>query len=909
MRKGQHGRRWRKTGRKSHFRPLLVNVTLLLCAAIGFFAIWMARVDQGMVDIRRHLQGMHMDIDLALQNAIANIRVLRAGAEHELTRDSREAAREKLVLLMPDGDGFVTGSLSGWSNAPHGCLLGNREIPEFHSARAQEMASALALMPLMAETRKVMSDIGGVYYASLQDFASLSSSIDARFSCQLSWRDKFIKRQHFEQLGQRLNPDREVRWLPLHLDPTGQGAITTLASPVYDAHDKYRAFVAMDFPLEILDRFLSLPEPSLGEYYLVNQEGQVLSASREIQATRAIRYLRELLPERLKNMAHTAFPRQQDRCLRVDKWQVCSEYLQKAPWQIIYVADNWGLYVHHLAQMKIEMVSFVLLTLLLIVLEMCRRLTQSVRESNNRYLRIIENSEQGFWNWNLETREFVANPHFDALTGHAHGESPLRQPDWSKHVAQEDVSRIRASLRRYLHNHKPCHQIEFRMRSQTGGWRSLLSQCRVVERDERGHPVIISGTLQDITDQRKAENLLLNAKQEAEKARYEAEKANVAKSRFLAIASHDLRQPLQANNLFVSALARTRLSDDQRTIIQNMTLATKTLSELLDALLDISRFDADVIIPQLAPVEVYSIFQRIDSEFATLALKKDLRFKIFLPAQPIVIHADHGLLSNILRNLVNNAIRYTDMGGVLIGARLRGGALLIQVWDTGIGIKAEQLPYIYEEFYQADNPQRDRSRGLGLGLSIVRRMTGLLGYSLSCKSRYGRGTLFELSIPLNTGGLHYMPLRHEGVAAARHDLGVLTGCQCVLIENDLIVISALQVWLGSHNIRTRCFGDSKSALADPKITAADFFITDYRIPGEINGLDFLNILQTRVKHPVCGVILTGDAAQQLDAFASTAWPVLHKPVLPNLLLETLAQQWWEKHHGKNHEKKSRRIQT
>jgi PAS domain S-box-containing protein len=888
-------------------RTPLINVAVLSCAVIGFCAIWTARVDQGAVDARKHLQRMSMNIDLVLQNAITNVQLLRAGAEHELERDNREAARKELALLMPDDGGFVTDKLSKLSDASHSCLLGSREIPEFSSARAREMASALALTPLMAEIRKVMPDTGWVYYASLQGFASLYSPVNALFSCQLSWRDKFIEYLHFEQLGPRLNPEHAARWLNVHLDPTGQGTMTTLASPIYDAQDKYRAFVAMDFPLEILKRFLNLPDPALGNYYLVNQEGQVLSTSQDIRMTHTVQYLRDLLPETLENMAHVAFPRQRNTCLRADKWRVCSEYMQQAPWLLLHVADNREIYVFYLAQMKTELFSLALLVLLLIALEMRRRLTQSMRESNSRYLHIIENSEQGFWRWNLGTREFVANPHFDALTGHAYGESPLRQPDWSKQVVQEDVRRIRASLRTYLHGHKPYCQIEFRICSKTGVWRSLLSQCNVEERDERGYPVIISGTLVDITEQRKSESLLLSATREAKEARRKAEEANAAKSRFLAIASHDLRQPLQANNLFVSALARTRLSDDQRTIIQNMTLATKTLSELLDALLDISRFDADVIMPQLAPVEVYSIFRSIDSEFAVLALKKDLRFKIFLPTQPIIILADQGLLTNILRNLVSNAIRYTDMGGVLIGARFRGNTLLIQVWDTGIGIKAEQLPYIYEEFYQADNPQRDRSRGLGLGLAIVRRITGLLGYSLICKSRYGRGSLLELSIPLNTGGLHYMPLRHENLADARHNLDILTGRQCVLIENDPIVISALQLWLNSHNIRTRCFSNSENALADPKITAADFFITDFRIPGEMNGLDFLNTLQIRVKHPICGVILTGDAThEQLDTFVNIGWRVLHKPVTPDLLLETLAQQWSEKHPEKNHEPRQTR---
>jgi PAS domain S-box-containing protein len=904
MGNSRRGKQGRKTGIKPRFwSGLLVSIAVLVCALIGFCHIWLTHVEQARAQSRQRLQLMRVGIDHALTDGIAaNIRLLRVEAEHELAHNDGRAAPSRLAVLRAYADGFIT------SHAPAGLpaesasyLFGRGEIPLPGSPRAMEMSTAMVLIPLMSEMRKLTPDLGWMYYTSQQGFTNLYPFPEPYIVQQLNWGEAFANTL-LTRLGPEQNPEHGIRWLDAYIDPAGLGAMVTLGAPVYDAQGHYRALVGLDFTLPALKHFLQLPAPESGDDYLLNQSGQVLVSSRETSSTR-VRHISEALPDKQAALAEVIMALPSGACAQHDTWYICNENLRDTPWRLAHVTDNTQVYATALRQMHAESAGFLLLVALLVALELRRRTNKNMRIQNNRYQRIIENSEQGFWNWNLETREFRTSPRFDNLLGYTQDESLLPEHRYTKYILEEDVPRIRAAVRRLLRSHKPFQQFEFRVRSKTGVWHWLLAQGRVGARDPHGRARTMSGTLTDITERRETEAALLLAKQEADRARQTAESANVAKSRFLAAASHDLRQPLQANSLFVSALARTPLSFDQQKIVQHMTLATKTLGELLDALLDISRLDAGVITPQLAPIELYDIFQRLDNEFASLALEKKLRFKFFFPAQPLVLLTDQHLLLGLLRNLVGNAIRYTDWGGILIGARLRGKTLLIQVWDTGIGIKEEFMPRIYEEFFQADNPQRDRNQGLGLGLSIARRMADLLGYRLSCQSRYGRGSLFEVNIPLDTGGLHYTPMHYKTEVSDTPDLSLLKGRHCILIEDDPLVVGALDIWLSSHGIKTRCFFDSDSALLDPAIATTDFFITDFRMPGETNGIDFLNAVHNRLQHPICAVILTGDAAsEQLDIFADLPWPVLHKPIQPDILLATLARLWLERHAYKHESK-------
>jgi PAS domain S-box-containing protein len=374
----------------------------------------------------------------------------------------------------------------------------------------------------------------------------------------------------------------------------------------------------------------------------------------------------------------------------------------------------------------------------------------------------------------------------------------------------------------------------------------------------------------DITDRKASEQALLAAKAEAERS-------NDAKSRFVAAASHDLRQPLQSITLFSDALARTVLDDEQRKIVQLLEASTRSMADLLEALLDISRFDSGDIASTLAPVPAAGVIERIAAEFQPSAAARGLGLKTHRPTRDLTLLTDEKLLRSLLRTLVGNAIKFTERGRILVSIRRRGNHALVQVWDSGIGIAPEHAQSIFEDYFQVDNPARDRNKGLGLGLPIATRVAQLIGAELSCRSRLGHGSVFEFRLPLAaTSRARPAPTNApKRTALQLLDLGVRN---VVLIDDEPMLARALQLALASDGIQVRIFGNAEAALADPDIMAADFYISDYRLPG-MNGVQFLDALQRRSPKAIKGVLLTGDMlVNQGDRPMLLKWKVLEKPI-------------------------------
>lgn len=234
---------------------------------------------------------------------------------------------------------------------------------------------------------------------------------------------------------------------------------------------------------------------------------------------------------------------------------------------------------------------------------------------------------------------------------------------------------------------------------------------------------------------------------ELAEAKDAAETASAMKTRFLTAASHDLRQPIQAINLFLHSLERTGLRAEQAKIAHHLFMSAHSLGEVLNALLDISKIDAGFVEANQEATDIAGILHRIGGEMAPMAAERHLKFKVRVPRGSLEVMTDPYLLAGILRNILGNAIKYTEQGGVLVGVRRRNGRAVIQVWDTGIGIAPEHMKHVFEEFFQVGNPERDKGKGLGLGLSIVKRLAGLIDAEVRCHSRSGRGTLFEVGIP------------------------------------------------------------------------------------------------------------------------------------------------------------------
>lgn len=389
------------------------------------------------------------------------------------------------------------------------------------------------------------------------------------------------------------------------------------------------------------------------------------------------------------------------------------------------------------------------------------------------------------------------------------------------------------------------------------------------------------------TYQGELERLVAERTAELSAAKESAERADRAKSRFLAAASHDLRQPIQAMNLFQDALGRTQLNPEQRRISDYLSQSTRSLAEILNVLLDVSKLDGGMVQPNPETVPVRDLLTTIDAEFAPLALARGLRFKLFFPQGPLALHTDAKLLHGLLRNLIDNALKYTERGGVLVGVRRRRGRVLLQVWDTGIGIAPQHLRAIFDEYFQVSNPQRDSTKGLGLGLAIVRRIAAILGGRIACRSRPGQGSVFELSLPLPRT-IEVAPHADECHDAA--SASPLSGLRVAVVEDDIMAARALELSLGACGMEVATCGSAEEALKDPRIRAADFYIVDYRLPG-INGVEFLEAIQAQCAQPVLATLLTG------EAFGTPAtdpkfggWKVLFKPVHLEALVSEIRRQ-------------------
>ena len=438
---------------------------------------------------------------------------------------------------------------------------------------------------------------------------------------------------------------------------------------------------------------------------------------------------------------------------------------------------------------------------------------------------------------------------------------------------------------------------EYRFVGRDGRLVDVLGEART-EADASGRVrgYIVAQT--DITPRKEIEAELLAAKQQAEAA-------NQVKTRFLAAASHDLRQPIQAINLFRDALARTELSDEQRKIANLLAISVHSLGEMLYALLDISKLDSGRLTPQWRPVSIEDVCNAVDADFSPLALSKGLRFKLHYPSSGVRLRTDIGILLSVLRNLIGNAFKYTERGGVLVGVRRRDARLLIQVFDTGIGIDAAYGERLFDECFQVNHDERDRSKGAGLGLSIARRMAQLLGGEVSFRSRPGVGSVFTLTLPhdaCDSVAAITPDLPEASVAAGMALTGsdgalgadartvLLRGSRVVLIEDDPLVAQSIGLALRGLAIDVSAFACAEQALASPTLLGADFYLSDFALPG-LDGLHLLETIARRRGQPLRAALMTGETAP--DALArmhASPFRVLVKPVGLDSLLDALAAQ-------------------
>ena len=505
----------------------------------------------------------------------------------------------------------------------------------------------------------------------------------------------------------------------------------------------------------------------------------------------------------------------------------------------------------------------------------------SLAQSESHFSELAQMVPVGICHLDREGAYTYVNDRHLALTGQR--SEALLGSHWLGPVHPDDRSRLKSIWERGASSGKPF-VCEYRFVRPDGKISYVISDVQ----PEAGTGGTVSGYIAaqtDITVRKQVEAELLIAKQQAENA-------NIAKTRFLAAASHDLRQPIQAINLFRDALGRTDLNEEQKTISHFLSMSVRSLGELLYSLLDISKLDAGLVKPQLTEVPVEHLFEAIDAEFSTLARQKNLRFKLFYPFKSLVLSTDSGLLLCVLRNLIDNAFKYTELGGVLVGVRKRGGRAILQVWDTGVGIDPQYGEKIFEECFQVGNPLRDRVKGLGIGLSIARRMSRLLNGDVNFRSRPGWGTVFEVLLPLAevsqagdadaSGSLTKDALARD--RAENEDFPLLRGWDVVVIEDEPVVAKSIELSLQSMGMQVTVFGDSKDALDSPDILDADFYISDFMLPG-LNGIQLLDAIQQRSATSIQAILMTGETSpERVKLATSSCWRVLFKPAELSRLL-------------------------
>ena len=361
----------------------------------------------------------------------------------------------------------------------------------------------------------------------------------------------------------------------------------------------------------------------------------------------------------------------------------------------------------------------------------------------------------------------------------------------------------------------------------------------------------------------------------------ELELANLAKSRFLATASHDLRQPLHALGLFVAQLNARMKVDERGQVIDRIHDALASLNELFSELLDISKLDSGVLTPNLTEFPISHLLKRVEATFAESAQKKRLSLRIV--SSSYWVRSDTIMLERIVMNLVSNAVRYTSSGGVVVGCRKRGGQLQVEIWDTGPGIPADQHKNIFSEFYRLrGDKDRHDTGGLGLGLAIVDRLCRLLSQPIQVDSVVGKGSRFAVSVPLVAAHAHVAAPPVVTSAA----LDVARGKLVVVIDDDQPTLDGMGGLLRSWGCRV-VMGVSEGAVLGNLAThdtPPDLIISDYQLPDGKTGIDIIETLRSRFSTQIPAFLISGDTNRKpLHEARSNGYHLLHKPVDPMTL--------------------------
>ncbi len=506
---------------------------------------------------------------------------------------------------------------------------------------------------------------------------------------------------------------------------------------------------------------------------------------------------------------------------------------------------------------------------------------RALQESERLLREALAAGRMAAWTWDPATDEMTASETGDEIFGLRPGETLQSSARDFQLVHPADRDRHRALVLNAAASGESWH-AEYRIIRPRDGRVAWLEERASATPDPATGRVRLTGLVWDITERKAAEEQVKNA-------RDVAEAASRAKTRFLAAASHDLRQPIQAAALYAHVLRASIGSDpDAVEALDLLKASIESLNSMLSGLLDLSRLEAgavDTVVTDFVPDD---LMQRLGAEFRGVAEWSGMTLRCQTSSLPV--RTDPALLERVLRNLVSNAIKHgaTDgRGRVLLGVRRRPDAVEFQVWDNGQGIPPEAQGAIFEEFRQLKNPERNPTQGFGLGLSIVARIATLLGLQVSVRSQVGRGSMFSVTVPRARAA---SPVR---LAAPVFDDGMtawLKGRTVLLVEDDERVRRALSIMLKRWGVRVVAVASTEElATKLPRLRVRPHVVlTDYRLPGGHTARQVVDLVRRRWDVP--GVIITGDTApERLREAHSLGCRLLHKPVGPTELVQTLGE--------------------
>ena len=465
-------------------------------------------------------------------------------------------------------------------------------------------------------------------------------------------------------------------------------------------------------------------------------------------------------------------------------------------------------------------------------------------------------------------------------------------------VHPDDRELVNSAYSDSLKNKTP-YEIEHRLCLKDGSIKWVHERC-LTYYDDDSNPIRSVGTVQDITSKKLVETELKKAHDELElrvKERTnelvltnkkltstikEVEKANALKTRFLNAASHDLRQPLQALSMYISVLTKNYEDTRNKEIINKVNVTLHNISSILDVLLDISRLESGVIEPKIKSFLISDLFEQIYSNLSPFAQAKSLNFDV--SNADLQIQSDFVLLQRIIENIVSNAIKYTDKGGIELDCKDTADSIQITVKDTGIGIDDESIDKIFEDYFQIDNPTRLHSKGLGLGLSIVRQISGLLGCKVEVKSALKKGTTFTIIIPKK------VLIKTNAKEESRNESFDKCDAVVLLVDDDDMVLDSITMLLETenYNVLSAMNGNDALDIVNNKVPP-DIIVTDYRLPSML-GSEVIAKLRQKLDNNIPAIILTGDTAlEEITRDNLDNCRVLNKPIDTDKLINNISE--------------------